>query len=89
MAVHKKKLEQRKWQTALLMKFAFGADTRQKQTKILKALNSVGLHPEGFVPNPFILLKEVILIYITHKEMQRIWSKHGKKVGSTVIKERK
>ena len=77
----RKKVRAKKWQTALLMKFAFGADTRQKQTKILKALNSVGLHPEGFVPNPFMLLKEVIFdIYYAQravKDMVQAWKEGG------------
>ena len=51
MVVHEEKYRAKKWQTALLMRLVFGAKTRASQEKVLKELNSLGLHPEGFVPN--------------------------------------
>ena len=79
--VMRKKVRAQKWRTALLMKIVFGANTKQKQDTILKGLSEMGLHPEGFVFNPFVVLKEVIFdIYYAQREMRdtiRTWKVGG------------
>ena len=77
----RKKVRAKKWQTALLMRLVFGAKTRASQEKVLKKLNSLGLHPEGFVPNPFAVIKEVIFdIYYAQRDLKDIlmaWKEGG------------
>ena len=79
--VMRKKVRAQVWRTALMMKIGFGAGTKVKQEKILKALNGLGLHPEGFVLNPFKVVKEVIFdIYYAQREvrdMLLVWKEGG------------
>ena len=85
----RKSTRAKKWQTALLMRLVFGAKTRASQEKVLKKLNSLGLHPEGFVPNPFAVIKEVIFdIYYAQRDLQDIL-KAWKEGGFNSTRERK